>query len=356
MSTNKWECIFQSADTLFFARNNSEQVVISDGATYVREYSKEHVSGCAYNGNILWLSMEDSNVLIAVDSEDHEESIPVPDYETARILKMTSGQDSVLVLEVSRAKDLSLLLFDCKTGQIVCILPICESFIDTIITGANTAFLLCEETRRVLPRYMDELPDEEVLFWAEFTWDPISKESRITRKITLYIDHNYETDWGTDFETVLYSDGLRFPLFDQYLYDWLVQESFSPDGKYVVYYCNDIHGIIIGNPEGGYVYRIFSLPKDVANPENEFYFNGKTGRLVTVTEDNCIKQYDIRCASTEAIDRLNAMYDQAYRERINLSGRRNKENIEFKNTLYQAIGSCSCVPAGSFGVTEEENI
>ncbi len=348
MNQNKWESVFHSENTLFFARNNSETVVISDGFTCVREYSKGQVSGCAYNGNILWLSTENSSVLTAVDSEDHEAFIPVPDYETIRILKMVSGQESVLVLEGSRDKDCSLLLFDAKIGQIICILPIRENLIDTVITGPCSAVLLCEETRRVLPRYMDELPDEEILFWAEFTWDPDSKESKITRKITLYIDHNYETDYGDNIETVLYSDGLRFPLFDQYLYEWLVQKSFSPNGTYVVYYCGDIHGIIIGNPIGGDVYRIFTLPKDAANPENEFYYNDKTDQFVILTEDNRVKQYEIHCTSTEAIDRLNAAYDKAYRERINLSGRRNKEDVAFKKTLHQAIRSCSCVPAGSF--------
>lgn len=72
MDNIKWRCIFQSRDTMFFAQNTPTKVFISDGMKCVCEYSKENVSGCTYNGKILWMSIENRNILIVGENgADH---------------------------------------------------------------------------------------------------------------------------------------------------------------------------------------------------------------------------------------------------------------------------------------------
>lgn len=346
MDNIKWRGIFQFKDTMFFAQNNSTKVSISDGLKCVREYSKENVSGCAYNDEILWLSIENSNTLIAVDSENNEELISISDYNNISIIKMVTGQESFLVLEGSNAEDKSLFVFDCKAEKVLFVLPIKEHFIDIVITSYKTALLLCEEGQSVPARYRDEVDDEEVLFWAELTWNQDSTEVTIKKSMKLYIDCNYETDSGNYMQTILYSEGLRFPLFDQYLYHWLEQKSFSLNGKYVVYYSEDIRGIIIGNPVGGEIYRIIALPDDVADPENEFFYNYHASELVVITKANEIKRYVINCTSEVALNSLNTVYNEAFLNKISLFAKRNKGDMTFTNILYRAIGSCVCMPAG----------
>lgn len=341
MDNMKWKNMFQFKDTMFFAQNNSKQVSISDGLTCVREYSKENVSGCAYNDKILWLSIENSNTLIAVDSEDNEELIPILDYDNISIIKMVTGQESMLVLEGFNAKDKSLFVFDCNAKEVLFVLPIKDHFIDIVITSYKTALLLCEEERCVPARYSDEVEDEEILFWAELEWDRDSKEVIIKKSMKLYIDYNYETDSGNYMQTILYSEGLRFPLFDWYLYHWLEQKSFSLNGKYVVYYSEDIQGIIIGNPVGGKIYRIIALPDDVADPKNEFFYNDHANELVVITKANEIKRYVINCTSEAALNRLNMVYNEAFLNKTDLFM---KDDMTFKNILYQAIESYMCMP------------
>lgn len=145
MDNIKWKGIFQFKDTMFFAQINSTKVSISDGLKCVREYSKENVSGCAYNAETLWLSIENSNTLIAVDSENNEELIPILYYDNISIIKMVTGQESILVLEGSNPEDKSLLIFDCNAEKVLLVLPIKENFIDIAITSYKTALLLCEE-------------------------------------------------------------------------------------------------------------------------------------------------------------------------------------------------------------------
>lgn len=343
MDNIKWKNIFQFKDTMFFAQNNSTKVFISDGLVCVREYSKENVSGCAYNNETLWLSTENSNTLIAVDSENNEELIPILDYDNISIIKMVTGQESMLILEGSNAKDKSLFVFDCNTKEILFVLPIQEDFIDIVITSYKTALLLCEERRRVPARYSDEVDDVEILFWAELEWNQESTEVIIKKSMKLYIDYNYETDDGDYGHTILYSKGLRFPLFDCYLYHWLEQKSFSLNGKYVVYYSEDIQGIVIGNPVGGKIYRIIALPDAVANPENEFFYNYHVSELVVITKANEIKRYVINCTSEVALNRLNTVYNEAFLNKTSLSV---KGDMTFTNILYRAIGSCVCMPVG----------
>lgn len=343
MNNIKWKSIFQFKDTMFFAQNNSTKVSISDGFTCVCEYSKENVSGCTYNGETLWLSVKNSNTLIAVDSENNEELIPILDYNNISIIKMVTDQKSMIVLEGSNAKDKSLFVFDCKAKEVLFVLPIKEHFIDIVITSYKTALLLCEEELRIPRRYLDEVDDEEILFWAELEWDQHSTEVIIKKSMKLYIDCNYETDSGNFSQTILYSEGLRFPLFDQYLYHWLEQKAFSLNGKYVVYYSEDIRGIIIGNPVGGKIYRIIALPEDVANPKNEFFYNYHASELVVITKANEIKRYIINCTSETALNRLNTVYNEAYLNKTNLFM---KGDMTFTNILYRAIESCVCVPIG----------
>lgn len=346
MDNIKWKGIFQFKDTMFFAQINSTKVSISDGLKCVREYSKENVSGCAYNAETLWLSIENSNTLIAVDSENNEELIPILYYDNISIIKMVTGQESILVLEGSNPEDKSLLIFDCNAEKVLLVLPIKENFIDIAITSYKTALLLCEEEQRVPARYSDEIDDGEVLFWAELTWDQNSKEVTIKKSMKLYIDYNYETDSGNNMQTISYSEGLRFPLFDQYLYHWLEQKSFSLNGKYVVYYSEDIRGIIIGNPVGGEIYRIIALPDDVADPKNEFFYNYHASELVVITKANEIKRYVINCTSEAALNSLNTAYNEAFLNKISLFAKRNKGDMTFTTILYRAIGSCVCMPAG----------
>lgn len=346
MDNIKWKGIFQFKDTMFFAQNNSTRVSISDGLKCVRKYSKENVSGCAYNDETLWLSIENSNTLIAVDSENNEELIPILDYDNINIIKMVTGQEAILVLEGSNAEDKSLFVFDCRAEKVLFVLPIKEHFIDIVITSYKTALLLCEEGRRVPARYSDEVDDEEVLFWAELTWNKDSTEVTIKKAMKLYIDYNYETDAGNHMQTILYSEGLCFPLFDQYLYHWLEQKSFSLNGKYVVYYSEDIRGIVIGNPVGGEIYRIIALPDDVADAKNEFFYNYHASELVVITKDNEIKRFVIKCTSEAALNSLNTAYNEAFLNKISLFAKRNKGDMTFTNILYRAIGNCVCMPAG----------
>lgn len=70
MDTLNWKCIFKYNRQIYFARYSLSRIYISDGVNVVTEYAKENVTGCTYNGKVIWLSTMDSNELICIDSQE----------------------------------------------------------------------------------------------------------------------------------------------------------------------------------------------------------------------------------------------------------------------------------------------
>lgn len=353
MNTLNWKCIFKYNQQIYFVRNTLTGGCISDGINTVKEFIRDNVTGCTYNGEMIWLSTVGSNELVCVDLQENENYMPVLAYDTVRIVNMVTGQKKIIVLEGVREEKSEIFLFDGINGCILCVLPIHEKYLDFVIEGEGKGFLLCEEPIAVPGCYSDEVDDTEVLFFAELTWNTENLHASIVRAISLYIDNNY------DFADKLsYGEDLRFPLFDQYLWEWLDQKSFSSNGKYVIYYSKDIKGIIIGNPIGGKIHRIVSVPEEMADCNGYYYYNDVAEELLVITKANEIKRYALCCDSEEAIEKLNATYDDAYNKRRSLSPKHNPGDMTFINILYRAMGSCMCKPLGISvsGIADQQEV
>ena len=341
MDTLNWKCIFKHNQQIYFTHNSLAKGDISDGVNIVREYTKENVTGCTYNGELIWLSIIGSNELICIDSQENENYLPILSYDTVQIINMVTGQKGIMVLKGMCGDESDFFLFDGIKGCVLCKLPIHKEYLDFAIESDGKGFLLCEEPIAVPGRYSDEVDDTEVLFFAEVTWDTESLHANIERSISLYIDNNYDCS-----DKLSYGDNLRFPLFDQYLWEWLEQKSFSSSGKYVIYYSKDIKGIIIGNPVGGKIHRIFSVPEEIADCNSCYYYNDVSEELLIITKSNEIRRYALCCDSEEAIEKLNVAYDDAYNKKRSLSPKHNPGDMTFINILYRAIGSCTFKPLG----------
>ena len=310
MDTLNWKCIFKHNQQIYFTHNSLAKGDISDGVNIVREYTKENVTGCTYNGELIWLSIMGSNELICIDSQENENYLPILSYDTVQIMNMVTGQKGIMVLKGVCGDESDFFLFDGIKGCVLCKLPIHKEYLDFAIESDGKGFLLCEEPIAVPGRYSDEVDDTEVLFFAEVTWGTESLHANIERSISLYIDNNYDCS-----DKLSYGDNLRFPLFDQYLWEWLEQKSFSSSGKYVIYYSKDIKGIIIGNPVGGKIHRIFSVPEEIADCNSCYYYNDVSEELLIITKSNEIRRYALCCDSEEAIEKLNVAYDDAYNKK-----------------------------------------
>lgn len=346
-----WRCVYNNADQLYFAKVINDEVIISDGFNIVRRYNISHINGCTYNGDILWLSTEGSNCLLGVDSADNVTYVKVPVEGTVRIFKAASGKKNYLVLDISCEQKHRYVLFDYSQKTIVTTLPITMDWqsgrdtLDEIYVEAdnNIGHIICEYTDVVSARYSDEMSDEDILFYADLSWEKHDSIASITRKIHLYIDYEISDDISGS-QTLLSDSNLRFPLFDYYLQHWLIQKSFSVSGRHVVYYCPDICGLIVGEPIGGHVCQIIELPCEIAEETNQFFFNDLRNQLYVIDQDNMIRIYSINCSDLEAVEILNQVYDDAYVNGINLQRKRDAGDLSFWKILKRAIAAFNCEP------------
>lgn len=346
----KWQCIYHNGNQIYFAKVSEDEVIISDGIENVRRYSMSNINGCAYNGNCLWLSTEGSNLITEIDHADNKSVIQLQAEGAVRIMRAVSGKSNCLVVEMRSEDKVDYSVFDCLKKTIVINLPITvnckyedDTFNDLFIEEQNVGHLLCEYITKVPPRYSDEMYDEDVLFCADLIWNEYDTVATIKRRIHLNVDYEH-SDSADGRQTLISDPGLRFPLFDYYLYHWLIQKSFSSSGKYVVYYCPDISGLIIGTSEGGDVYRLFELPDEIAQEDNHYYFNDLKDILYVVDQANDIKIYSIICTNHKAVEDLNDAYNKAYENHQNLRRRRDAGDLSFWKILNLAIESCNCVP------------
>ena len=338
MDNKCWKCFYHNKDKVLFAKYDFGQVVISDGENCIFRRLIDNVTGIAYFDGKLVVSIEDRNKLLYIDEKhDDPKEVIIDEYCSVEIIKMVTGHDSLAVLRGIGDKSNEYFIFDLVNSIKIAVLPFECGFIDLAYKSAGNALLLCETEQEVPVRYVDEVPDTEVIFFAGVSWNNDCQQVEITDSIKLYIDNNYNVP-----NKLLYSGDLRFPLFDQYLYHWLKQKSFSLNGRYVVYYSEDIKGVIIGNPIGGEIHRIISLPDELANSSNDFVYNYYTQELFVITNDNDIRRLYICVKSEKAIDKLNAAYNKAYINKVNLAKMRSEGDLDFTNILFSAITSCTC--------------
>ena len=103
----------------------------------------------------------------------------------------------------------------------------------------RTGVLLCEDERDI-SRYEDD-DDYEHVFRIHFSCESNGDEAKIMGAARLYASYDsFDEHW---LERRQYDNGMKFPLFDRYLYYYPESKSISSSGKYIVYYCRDIKGI-----------------------------------------------------------------------------------------------------------------
>ena len=142
MDTLNWKCIFKHNQQIYFTHNSLAKGDISDGVNIVREYTKENVTGCTYNGELIWLSIMGSNELICIDSQENENYLPILSYDTVQIMNMVTGQNEIMVLKGVCGDESDFFLFDGIKGCVLCKLPIHKEYLDFAIESDGKGFLL----------------------------------------------------------------------------------------------------------------------------------------------------------------------------------------------------------------------
>lgn len=227
-----------------------------------------------------------------------ELKIVIADYKSVKVLKSLNHTNQWFVLEVDRKE---LIVYDLLNARVMFYLPIQHNFVDIAILEDSNAIMIGKEKRDVSV-YSDDC-DYAYIILNSFLFDLLSGKIEIIDELSVV-----NWDNGDDYVTSPSSiRDMKFPLFDNFLYSWPKEISISALGNYIVYYCDDIKGIIISDFQNGNVYRMFSLPKKRTN-KTQYFFNEKTN-IFTILDINSIERYYVRQESTELLKSLNEVYN-----------------------------------------------
>lgn len=245
---------------------------------------------------------------------EHRKSNTYPTYTIASDHFSVEGQTETIV-------------YDLVNNKILFKLPM-PYFIDMGIPEDNTGVLLEEGCEEEEDLECGDGVDE--MFLTSIKFDIFV--GRVDIQDRLHIRSIYD-----NFEDVInsgaYSDkSMCFPLFNKYLYKWLKTKSLSAHAKYVLYYCEDIKGIIISRYQDGAIYRIFHLPV-LHKEEMQYYFNEETN-VFTIMDNGNVEQYFITPRSSTITNELNSYYG-ASKSSLRHDG-------DFINLFYSAIYATKC--------------
>lgn len=358
--------IMSDAENDYFTVIYEDRITAYKNSAQVFSYScNEAVTGAVFDGSALLCTQTFDNRIYKIRADGGgsitgEIAGIVRGYASIAVLKFVS-HTSWLVIEASEYEsDLSrntncgegktvVLVYDLSTSEILFKLPMdyltdmalpfpaCEAdfpsgkFFEAVLLGDG-----CDGTE-----YIEDGDGTSEVFLESISINPAEKAVKITDY--LEIDSWYDS-WDEAIHSGTKSlDKMRFPLFDKYMYYWLTESSnsLSAWGNYVVYYCEDLTGIIISCYQNGEVYRVFRLPAPYRGASLEgrdgvkLYYNEKTD-ILTILLDGKINRYRVFQKSSAKADGLNCYYDERDEDL--------KNDIRFINLLAEAVYDVECEP------------
>lgn len=199
-------------------------------------------------------------------------------------------------------------------------LPV-QNFRDIAWIDNNSYFCLCDDSRDISIYRGD--PDTAYCYGIELRVDTDSCDVVECGRIEV---HTVEVDSfeGSFSVSGSYDNGMKLPLFDNYLYTWPDQLSLSSTGRFIVYYVKDIlegipDAIILAERSTGDVFRLASVSWKAVCQDNEddyqqlISFNESSNHLISMNPqaEECTI-YNVSCVSQVEINKLNAFYNESF--------------------------------------------
>lgn len=310
---------------------NSIKLFENNDLKYEIELSDETpISSIVYKNNMIVYTEADKDLLFVhnVETDTVVSEYDFTKYDRIYVLKYVNDTEKV-VLKAYKERQSFFVLFDLIEGKTICELEMRGEFYDFSMLQDDSYVLLCSCDRDVSVYAEDG--DTLTTQLLQFRCNESAIEE--IRRLMVYSEYDSFDDVYRSF--VKATGGARFPLFDFFMYYWPVEKSLTASGKYAVYYQEDVKGLIISEVAAGDVYKILTLPA-AYKKEDTYYYNDETGVLSILVEDEVI-QYLITELDANYIERLNNMYNKAYKEKRSL-----QKNFHFKRVLFVNIENNIC--------------
>lgn len=301
----------------------------------------QNANGAAYDGQKLIYTCNDCSNIWIVDRKCTS-SIDMH-FDKVRIIGLVRNDKETCVVEIIDGESKRYIVYDILNCISLFELPV-QNFRDIAKIGDDSYFCLCDDDRSIAV-YEDDFNIANC-YGFEFQHNVDTKSITIIGRIEIHTVEDSFTEKHSVFGS--YDNGMKVPLFDQYLYHWPDQLSISSSGRYIVYYIKDIlegvsDSILIAERATGDVFRVFQAPEVMhickkRNPYQCFVcYNDITEQLILVNLDfkeNLI--YNVSCVSESNILELNHHYNSS------LSQRKEIRDFAFKMLVHNALVSCAC--------------
>ncbi len=302
----------------------SNKVCVYRNSDLLFEHNAIEISGAVYINDLLLYTVKEDNTLYTNIAKT---KFVLSKYGSVKILKCISNTNYWVVLELD---DKSLVAYDLWAEEILFELPIQHNFLDMSIRENNIGMIIGED---IIDLYED---DQEYIKLKTFHFDVQNRNVEVIDSLKIY---NCYDNWDDKYTSSVSSKhNMKIPLLNMYLYYFPQEMSISANGNYIVYYSDDIKGIIISDFQNGNVFRLFVLPVE-RTATTQYYFNENTN-IFTIINGEYIERYIIEQTSDNLIGTLNKYYNDALINRKHL-----REDIEFKNLFYQVLMGGKCMIA-----------
>lgn len=285
------------------------------------------INGAVYISDALYCTQNLDNVIYIYKSEFLEDKIILPEYKNIKIIKCINDSKYWFVLEINNGQ---LIAYDLINKRPLFLLPIQDNYIDIAVFENENAIMIGDDVECEL----DDIGDSyNHTLLCSFHYNVLNGNIQILDQLEV---HTFIDNWDDHhINRTISRYNVKFPLFDTYLYYWLEELSISAYGKYIIYYSEDIKGIIISEFENGNVYRLFVLPKKHTE-ESKYYFNELTN-IFTIVNNGIIERYIIEQESEEMIKELNEIYNDSYKNKKSV-----QEDDDFKSLFFQCLIGGKC--------------
>lgn len=329
--------ICSDGKTDYFTLINQEKVFLYQNNDLLYEIKKSSnvVSAICKNNYYLYTKDKDNHLFGKILDIDKAFECVLEEYEQLYLLKFLSNTMKVLVcgVDANRKKE-ELFIYDLINNKIICKFP-SEIRRDTCYDMAlqSDYIHVMGLFQNKISRYADDL-DREDIYLA--TYEIIGTETELIDKLSVIcIFDDFEEK---SFATVCSLKEMQFPLFDQFLYSWLIEKSLSASGKLITYYSSDFHGLVISYVTDGQIFKLVGLPQN-AKKEDMYYYNDYTGILSVLSANGDGVRRFLVSNSAHAlgneVEILNKQYMHAKLENINLQ--KHDEGSTFKRTFFRAL-------------------
>jgi len=249
-------------------------------------------------------------------------------YDKVFVLKYVNNAEKIF-FRACKGRDEYFILYDLENEGIIFELDMEGEFFDFSIFPDGSYVLLCRCEKDVSVYEDDE--DSKTTHLLHFR----CKDSGVEEldKLEVYSEYDNFDDRYRSF--IIPTGGVRFPLFDQYMYYWPSEKSITASGKYAVYYQEDIKGLIISDVLTADIYKILTLP-EAYGEEDIYYYNEETG-ILSILSGSSVTQYLLTERNTNYIERLNRLYNEAYKTGKNL-----QKDFDFKRVVFANIENTIC--------------